>query len=192
MAVAAVSHHSAPRSERPGKNEALRGQKTATEGGQRPGVLKEPEPQLVDVVLSGRAASVPLLGPPSLAPTPEDDFIALDVLEEVKREEEETEKIDAMVRSLFSSLASSSSVGKRKKKKKKTKLPRGGTHSARAVRTGTSGHYSTGSSFLAGSCSVCGCCLTSTRVGYFWEVICGTSPYTVQFMRQSPVLLVAT
>ena len=46
----------------------------------RPGVLKEPEPRLVDAVLSYRAASVPLLAPPSLAPAPEDDFIALSFL----------------------------------------------------------------------------------------------------------------
>ena len=48
MTVAAVSHHSAPRSERPGRH--IPGQKTATEGGQRPGVLKDPGPLWVDAV----------------------------------------------------------------------------------------------------------------------------------------------
>ena len=46
MAVAAVSHDSASWSERPGKNKALRGQKTVTEGGQRPGVLQDLKAQV--------------------------------------------------------------------------------------------------------------------------------------------------
>ena len=68
MAVAAVSHHSAPRSERPGKKKALRGQKTATEGGHRSGVLTEPEPHGRGASTDGYvAAPVPSLAVPLLA-----------------------------------------------------------------------------------------------------------------------------
>ena len=46
------------------------------------------------------------------------------------------------------------------------------------VLTGSSGHYSSGSSFLAGLFGV-GCCLTRKRFGHFWEKTSGTFPYTV-------------
>ena len=52
MAQAEALHHSGD--VRSVQNEALRGQKTASAAGQRPGVLKEPEPQLVDPVRSHR------------------------------------------------------------------------------------------------------------------------------------------
>ena len=45
MELAAATHHSSPKGGWPGAtHDALRGQKTASSGGRRPGVLKEPEP----------------------------------------------------------------------------------------------------------------------------------------------------
>ena len=82
MELAAALHHS--RDGGLGTSVGLRAQKTASSGG-RPGVLTEPEPQLVDAVLSYRAASAPLLAPPSLAAAPDDDEIALGFLEDTGR-----------------------------------------------------------------------------------------------------------
>ena len=45
MALAVATHHSAQRGEWRDPNEALRGHKTASAAGQRPGVFKDPEPQ---------------------------------------------------------------------------------------------------------------------------------------------------
>ena len=45
MELAAATHHSSPKGGWPGTaHDALRGQMTASSGGRRPGVLKEPEP----------------------------------------------------------------------------------------------------------------------------------------------------
>ena len=113
-------------------HKVLREQKTASPG-RRPGVLKEPDPQMVDAVLSYRVVSVPLLGPPLLSPAPEDDFIALGFLEEMalktpeqvermrrvererKRKEEDKEEEEAKPRSLFFQPVSSSSSQTKKR-----------------------------------------------------------------------------
>ena len=113
MELAAALHHS--RDGGLGTSEGLRAQKTASSGG-RPGVLTGPKPQLVDAVLSYRAASAPLLAPPSLAAVPDDDEIARGFLEETalkspeqvermrrvekerKRKEEEKEMQDMFAR----------------------------------------------------------------------------------------------
>ena len=65
MELAAALHHS-----RDGRRETydgLRAQKTASSGGQRPGVLTEPEPQWEAVTVGHVAAPVPSLAVPLLA-----------------------------------------------------------------------------------------------------------------------------
>ena len=151
MELAAALHHS--RDGGLGTSEGPRAQKTASSG-RRPGVLTEPEPQLVDAVLSYRAASAPLLAPPSLAAAPDDDEIALGFLEDMalkspeqvervrrvekerKRKEEEKEMQDMFARLTaeylqgLSQPSSSSSPRKRKKRKKKKKLPKASSRSS--------------------------------------------------------------
>ena len=105
--LAAVSHDSAPRSERPGKNKAQRGQKIATEGGQRPGVLQDPKPQVaVDRAGLLLECWVPSLAVPRfddddgpdngaiaffLARTAEHLFLKNEKRKELRRKEEERE-----------------------------------------------------------------------------------------------------
>ena len=61
-------HHS--RDAGQAKDEALRGQMTTTEGGKRPGVLKEPAPQLVVAALAHRAVEGPSLVEAAMVTTP--------------------------------------------------------------------------------------------------------------------------
>ena len=150
MELAAALHHS--RDGGLGTSVGLRAQKTASSGG-RPGVLTEPEPQLVDAVLSYRAASAPLLAPPSLAAAPDDDEIALGFLEDMglkspeqvermrrvekerKRKEEEKEMQDMFARLTAEYLqglsqSSSSSSPRKRKRRKKKKLPKASSRSS--------------------------------------------------------------
>ena len=63
MELAAALHHSAG----PVTNEAVRSQKTVSSRGARPGVLQEPEPQLLDAALARRTAGEPSVATPLLA-----------------------------------------------------------------------------------------------------------------------------
>ena len=92
-AVATALHHSAHR----GGGVARRPTGTEESGNRetRPGVWKDPEPQLLDAVLAYRAAGVPLLSAPMLADTAAEAVDARTVkflFQAALKEEEEEEK----------------------------------------------------------------------------------------------------
>ena len=96
-AVATALHHSAQR----GGGVARRptGREDSGNKGTRPGVLKDPEPQLLDAVLAYRAAGEPLVATPLLAAPAAEGidssslrFLTASALEARRREEEEKEK----------------------------------------------------------------------------------------------------
>ena len=71
MALAAATHHSAPRGECRVPNDAPRGQKTASAAGKRPAPLEEvAAPQEGAVTVGYVAAPGPLLSTPMLADAP--------------------------------------------------------------------------------------------------------------------------
>ena len=94
MALAEALHHSCG-VEPSGPNEALRGQKTASAAGTRPGVLKDPAPQGA-VTVGYVAAPGPLLSTPSFADSMADsvDDRAVQILLQLalKKKEEEDEE----------------------------------------------------------------------------------------------------
>ena len=96
MALATAQHHSAPKSAVPETYESLRGQNTA-KAGRRPGVLKDPEPQVGAVMAGWVAASGPLLVVASLAGGDVVDattvsYLLKAALKKKKEEEEEKER----------------------------------------------------------------------------------------------------
>ena len=101
MELAAASLHSSPKGGWPDTtHDALRGQKTASSAGARPGVLTEPEVHWEAATVGYVAAPGPLLAVPVLAGGDGVDRTALSFLvrravEDRKREEEEKEKAKA-------------------------------------------------------------------------------------------------
>ena len=141
-AVATALHHSAQRG-----GVARRPTGTEDNRGTRPGVLKDPEPQLLDAVLAYRAAGVPSVAAPLLAaPADGVDEAALSFLQrrslEDKRKEEQLEKkeeerkqkvLDSLEQKLQQMLheSSSSAVRRRKRKKRrKRRTPRTSSRSS--------------------------------------------------------------
>ena len=160
MELAAALHHS--RDVGPEQHDALREHKTASSGGERPGVLKDPEPPWVEAVTVGyEAAGAPLLEVPTLRGDDGVDGttvswllkVALKKKEEERRrkleeKEEEGDKkaMESQERARLFLERSERSVRNRKKKMKR--LPRTSSFAC-AGRPWKSGHSSTSPSVLA-------------------------------------------
>ena len=118
-------HPCCTRTSGPQPQQPPRGPKTVSGSGGRLGVLKEPEPQLVDAVLSYRAFAV--------APSP-----STRRREEKKRAEKQKEDDEAMEKAR---LALEQSHKRKRKKKRKKPLPRTPSRPFFTTRTRRSGHY---------------------------------------------------